>query len=361
MILRSILRSLTASTFLIFLVYPSIGTPTEDQGEPVAHCTMIQLNEDIRKLANPNATDHINYVAKVRLKCQGRFYNGKVLGRAPVKNPTENTCDLRHPNQGDTFDLIDNDGALTVLALNLLSDDLKGQFKPFKELITSYVVRKGIDLDTLLNKPYELRSTYYEDCADEKPSYLRCIALGSGVKIIPFSVKDASHFALDPQNNTVFQEIEKLVSKMPLFLHNTHLIKLSIPDGKPFQVETEKDINNISLRLGIPEFSGVKLQNNEFSFFSQENGFKVQRTTTVKTSFNKVDAGTHNAFYLYCTFSDKIKVKIGPIYSKKLRIQRSGPERSWGDDERVEKALLEQAEECLLELASRIYSLLSQP
>jgi hypothetical protein len=53
-------------------------------------------------------------------------------------------------------------------------------------------------------------------------------------------------------------------------------------------------------------------------------------------------------------------MKFGPIYSKKLPIRTSGPERGWRDDERVEKDLLKEAEKYLLESAPQIYSLLSQ-
>ena len=106
----------------------------------------------------------------------------------------------------------------------------------------------------------------------------------------------------------------------------------------------------------------MKLQNNEISFFSQEDGFKVQRTSTVTTNFDRVDFGEYIACYLSCIFPDKGKtrMKFGPIYSKKLPIRTSGPERGWRDDERVEKDLLKEAEKYLLESAPQIYSLLSQ-
>jgi len=385
MILRSILRSLTATTFLLFLAYPSIGTPTDDQ-RPVAYCKMIQLSPDIQELADPKAAGRVNYVATLTFKFDGSFYNGKVFGRAKVQASNEgailenigldsvpqfvkrfagvdisigHTYNLKRPNQGDIVDIIDNDGLLTWLALNLPSNDLKGRaYEAVLKLITSYAVRKGVDLDRLLKKPHELGNIYYEYCKDEKPSSLRRIALGSSVKIIPLSVEETSrHFAHDPENKNLLLETEKLVRQMPLFSHPKHLIKLSIPNGQPFQVKTEGDIDGTLLRPGIPEFSGVKLQNNEISFFSQEDGFKVQRTSTVTTNFDRLDFGEYIACYLSCIFPDKGKtcMKFGPIYFQELRT-RSGPERGWRDGERVEKDLLREAERYLFGKAPQIYS-----
>jgi hypothetical protein len=360
---------------LCSFVHQGTGAPSNGDGQPThAFLQSFQFNPALATTENPD------YFAVLSFKFSGNFDDGSVLADVTVldadpagplkeecrfREKSENNTVLRfdrghefvvgdqyvlkRPNNGDTVDIIDDDGGLTYLALCSASNKLQEKksqeevkklkeqglyyfFRPFQEMAFSFFTRKcAQDPALLLSNPRRLGNFYYEAVGEDKPEVLRRIDLGSGVTF-SLDVKELCLFLVSMQvsgNSEQFLALHKSILKMPFVSYPQHqlLIKRLIPGGQPLNVEVKGvdntkplgktvDFSTIDIKEHWNPGEGFLVLNEKKDIFDGRQTFEVKiKTEEGELKINPQDTEPdYYSLYLTLEVSQGKTLHIGPVY-----------------------------------------------